>query len=161
MERSGSTRQLASPSEGYHWPLHSPVTGGVDPIFTNVTQDLDVLGQGGGGGEGEGEQDRGSHPLSSELSDWLVTSVGQDGREEPDSSVTDSSCAAAPQNGPVLKIMNHGFYEESDLGIWAMFMLTSIVRLVFVKINIELVLQEQWVDCYTHFQMSFLSGTHK
>ena len=39
--------------------------------------------------------------------------------------------------------MNHGFYEESDLGIWAMFMLTSIVRLVFVKINIELVLQEQ------------------
>jgi len=46
-----------------------PVTGGVDPIFTNVTQDLDVLGQGGGGGEDEGEQDRGSHPLSSELSD--------------------------------------------------------------------------------------------
>ena len=44
-----------------------PVPGGVDSIFADVAQDLDVLAD-GGGGEGEAGQDQDSHPLSSELS---------------------------------------------------------------------------------------------
>lgn len=44
-----------------------PVSGGEDSIFADVTQDLDVLAN-GGGGEGEAGQDQDSHPLSSELS---------------------------------------------------------------------------------------------
>ena len=50
-----------------------PVPGGVDSIFADVAQDLDVLASDGGGPESEAGEDQGdSHPLSSELSHRLV-----------------------------------------------------------------------------------------
>ena len=46
-----------------------PVPGGVDSIFADVAQDLDILARDGGETEGEAGKDQGdSHPLSSELS---------------------------------------------------------------------------------------------
>ena len=68
--RGGST--LAWDNDHHHKDITDqvlPVPGGVDSIFADVTQDLDILASDGGGPEGEAGEDQGdSHPLSSELS---------------------------------------------------------------------------------------------